>query len=137
MDYQRSFTAEQFAPVWSALPGVEFVNLCHDAPVPDDAPFVRTAFDDVYACGEVMTGLDMVVTVDTSVAHLAGSLGVPTLVLAPTVPDWRYDWPPRTGCGSPFYPTVTVMRRQRADDLSVLTHARAMIEQFAHAVTVS
>lgn len=133
-DFERSFAALEFAPIWAELHGVEFVNLCHGAEVPADAPFVARSFTDIYQTGEEIADLDLVVTVDTSVAHIAGSLDVPTLVLAPTVPDWRYQWPARSGCGSAFYESVTVIRRQRADDLEVIQHARAMIEQFADAL---
>lgn len=139
-DFERSFTVEQFAPVFAPLDGVEFVNLCHDAEVPDSAPFVKRAFADVYETGQEIAGLDLVVSVDTSVVHLAGSLGVPTLCLAPTVPDWRYDWPAppkqsRRSPGTKFYPSVTVIRRQRGDDLSPVQAARAMIESFSDLLT--
>ena len=52
--------------------------------------------------------LDLVVTVDTSVAHLAGALGVPTLLLVPFVPDWRW----MTGrSDTPWYASVTLVRQ--------------------------
>ena len=66
-------------------------------------------------------------TVDTLVAHLAGSLGVPTIVIAPTYYDWRYRWPGEQG--SPFYPSVSVFRQQFGDDVSVLSRARAHLAQ--------
>ena len=52
--------------------------------------------------------MDVVVTVDTSVAHLAGALGRPVLLLLPANPDWRWmsERP-----DSPWYPTMTLLRQ--------------------------
>jgi hypothetical protein len=76
----------------------------------------------VYETGEVLTSLDLVITVDTLIAHLAGSLGIPTIVIAPTYYDWRYRWPGEAG--SPFYSSVSVFRQQFGDDVSVLGRVR-------------
>ena len=57
----------------------------------------------------VVRGLDAVVTVDTMVAHLAGTLGVPTMVLLRAEPDWR--WLPGGGARSPWYPSVRLYRQ--------------------------
>lgn len=67
-----------------------------------------TAFADYAETAALMATCDAVLTVDTSVAHLAGTLGVPTVVIPPTVPDWRW---PGAGSTTPWYPTVTVVRR--------------------------
>lgn len=131
-DSERSYTPDQFAPVWLPLEGVEFVNLAHEADVPEDAPFARREFEDVMHTGLVMAGLDVVVTVDTGVAHLAGSLGIPTIVIPPTVTDWRWVWP--RGTETPFYPNVTVVRRRRAEDTSVIPMARRLVEGFVNAL---
>lgn len=65
---------------------------------------------DTAAC---ITQLDLVITVDTSVAHLAGALGKPVWVLTPFVPDWR--WMLNTE-KSPWYPTMQLFRQQKIGD---------------------
>jgi tetratricopeptide (TPR) repeat protein len=67
--------------------------------------------------------LDLVITVDTSVAHLAGALGCPTWILLPYTPDWRWllgrD-------DSPWYPTVRLFRQPKPRDYdSIVDGVRA------------
>jgi hypothetical protein len=57
--------------------------------------------------------LDLVITVDTSIAHLSGALGLPTWVLVPYNADWRWLLD-RTD--SPWYPTMRVYRQERTGD---------------------
>lgn len=61
----------------------------------------------------ILQHLDLVVTVDTSVAHLAGALGRPVWVLLPFFPDWR--WLHGTDV-SPWYPTMRLFRQDRPRD---------------------
>jgi hypothetical protein len=76
-------------------------------------------FDDTAAYFEA---LDLVITVDTSVAHLAGALGRPVWLLLPYVPDWRWLLD-RTD--SPWYPSARLYRQPaRADWPSVLERVR-------------
>lgn len=65
-------------------------------------------FDDTAA---MLGALDLLVTVDTAVAHLAGALGVRTLMLLPAVPDWRWGL---EGEGSGWYPSLRLLRQERA-----------------------
>jgi tetratricopeptide (TPR) repeat protein len=75
----------------------------------------------------VMAGLDLIVTVDTAVAHLAGSLNRPVWILIPFVPDWRWLL---DRSDSPWYPTARLFRQTRpgdwtapvADMLAALSH---------------
>jgi len=67
-------------------------------------------FDDTAAA---LAELDLVISVDTSVAHLAGALGRPVWVLLPLNPDWR--WLLRRG-DSPWYPSMRLFRQERAGD---------------------
>ena len=61
----------------------------------------------------VMMKLDLIVTSDTSIAHLAGALGVPVWTALQFVPDWRW-FLGRTD--SPWYPTMRLFRQKRFGD---------------------
>jgi ADP-heptose:LPS heptosyltransferase len=67
-------------------------------------------FDDTAA---VLALVDLIITVDTSVAHLAGALGRPTFVLVPFCPDWRWML---ARADSPWYPTLRLFRQPAAGD---------------------
>lgn len=72
--------------------------------------------------------LDLVICVDTSVAHLAGALGKPVWVLLPFTPDWRWQL---NRADSPWYPTMRLFRQTtRGDWGSVLDSARMALDTF-------
>jgi hypothetical protein len=67
-------------------------------------------FADTAALCECM---DLVISVDTSLAHLGGALGKPTWILLPWVPDWRWLLDRED---SPWYPTVKLYRQDKPGD---------------------
>ncbi|MEP6781993.1 MAG: hypothetical protein ABJC26_18990 [Gemmatimonadaceae bacterium] len=81
----------------------QFVSIANAAPHLID--FVDTA--------HVLNALDRVVTVDTAVAHLAGAMGIPTLLLTPFVPDWRWQLARED---TPWYGSVRVVRQSARGD---------------------
>jgi hypothetical protein len=85
-------------------PGIRLATLGADFDIPPDA-FVDTA--------AVMESLDLVITSDTAIAHLAGALGRPVWVALKHVPDWRWllDRP-----DSPWYPTMRLFRQPAPND---------------------
>jgi len=112
----RSRTLSTFAPL-AQVPNVTFVSLqtgkeagqVADPPVGmklwDAAAEVET-FSDLAA---LVSCLDAVASVDTSVAHLAGALGIPTWILVPLQPDFRWMIARED---SPWYPTARLFRQQ-------------------------
>ena len=57
--------------------------------------------------------MDLVIGIDTSVAHLAGAMGVPVWIMLPFSPDWRWL---RERDDSPWYPTARLFRQTRRGD---------------------
>lgn len=73
-----------------------------------------TGARDFLDTAEIVAGLDLVITIDTAVAHLAGSLGVPTWILLPAVDsDWRWL---HGRTDSPWYPSVRLFRQPAQGD---------------------
>ncbi len=75
----------------------------------------------------VLQALDLVITVDTSVAHLAGALGRPTWLLLPHVPDFRWMI---DRSDSPWYPTMRIFRQPEPRDwTSVFANVKAALRE--------
>jgi tetratricopeptide (TPR) repeat protein len=74
-----------------------------------------TALTDFALTASLVACLDLVLCVDTAVAHLAGAMGKETWVLLPYVPDWR--WQLERG-DSPWYPSMRLYRQTRQGDWS-------------------
>ena len=81
---------------------------------------------DFTATAEIIAGLDLVISIDTSVAHLAGAMGKPVWVLLPFVPDWRWFLDRED---NPWYPTARLFRQDdnRTWD-EVVAHVAAALE---------
>jgi tetratricopeptide (TPR) repeat protein len=125
-DRFRSVPLAAFAPL-AAIPGVTLVSLQQGAGRADlDDPARRPGFPlvdlgpDVDATGgafmdtaAIMQGLDLVITSDTSIPHLAGALGVPVWLAVAANPDFR--WGDR-GDSTPWYPRMRLFRQVTVGD---------------------
>jgi hypothetical protein len=132
LDHRRSTTLAAFAPL-AALADVTFVSLqkgpaAAEAAAPPPGMALHDPMDavaDFADTAAIIAGLDAVVSVDTSVVHLAGALGRPVLLLD------RYDGCWRWLAGrddSPWYPTLRILRQPRPGDWAdVLRRAAAAL----------
>ena len=109
-------------------------------PRPDDVAVLRKRTDiidlsahlsDFGETAALVSCLDLVITVDTSVAHLAGALGCPTWILLPHTPDWRWLL---NRDDSPWYPTVRLFRQTETRDYaSVLDRVKTELRKLLSA----
>jgi tetratricopeptide (TPR) repeat protein len=112
-DRERSTRLACFEPL-ARLPGVNLLSLQKGAGSEQlaAAPFPVTAIgerlDDWANTAAVVQALDLLITVDTGVAHLAGALDVPVWVALPLAPDWRWLLDRED---SPWYPAMRLFRQ--------------------------
>ena len=113
VDHRRSLPLAQLAPLFAVerldiyslqrggTPGeIASSGLTFAGALPESVDFAETA--------SALTHLDLVITVDTAVAHLAGALGCPVWILLPHVADWRWLL---DRDDSPWYPTAKLFRQ--------------------------
>ena len=107
-DRRRSIPLAEFAP-FAGVAGAEWFSLQYGARADDPAPpgFALTRFHSEIAgmsdTAAIIANLDLVISADTSIAHLAGAMGVPVWLMLPWRPDWR--WSPAAP-DTPWYPTM-------------------------------
>jgi tetratricopeptide (TPR) repeat protein len=116
----RSFDLEELAKI-AELPGLELVSLqkFHGSEQLDGCGF-RDRFTvcqpeinestDFVDTAAILLNCDVVLTADTSIAHLAGALGVPTWVVLKKIPEWRWML---NRFDSPWYPTMRLFRQKQ------------------------
>ena len=113
-DERRSVPARLLAPL-AEVPGVTLHVLQRGGGLAErPAGFgVDSGSDDATRTARVMRALELVVTVDSMPAHLAGALGVPVWTLLHADPDWRWM---EGRDDSPWYPTMRLFRQRRPGD---------------------
>jgi len=138
-DKARSLRLEQFAPL--AASGATFFSLQKgDAAEQGNTPpegmrFVHCSpvLNDFTDTAALVANMDLVITVDTSVAHLVGAMGKPVWTLLPLSPDWR--WMLKRS-DTTWYPTMRLLRQtERGDWKSVIERAAAELSSFTKRMT--
>ncbi len=98
---QRQYGADQI----NNLPDGFFIH--------DFGPDFDTTHGRFMDTAAVISNLDLVITVDTAIAHLSGALGTQTWILLPSVAEWRWM---TDGTTTPWYPQARLFRQQTHDD---------------------
>jgi hypothetical protein len=117
---------EYFAPI-ATVPGIQLYGLQKGKAALETQKIsgmlnlinLGEEFKDFSDTTAVIANLDLVITVDTAVAHLAGAMGKPVWVLIPYVPDWRWMLDRED---SPWYPTMRLFRQQKRGDWGDVFH---------------
>jgi hypothetical protein len=138
-DRNRSAHLADFAPLFE-VPGIEWHSLQvgekraeldalrsthHASLVEDWGPMIKDWVD----TAAIVSQLDLVISVDTGVVHLAGALGVPAWVLLCYAPDWRWLL---ARSDTPWYPAARLFRQPRPRDwASVMAEAAAALRVLA------
>jgi hypothetical protein len=90
----------------------------------------ETQGSDLLPLARVMSGLDLVISVDSMPAHLAGALGVPVWTLLHHQADWRW----MSGDSSPWYPSMRLFRQEQPGDWNgVVRRVKAQLERLVAA----
>jgi len=118
-NHHRSLALAQLEPLL-AQENIEWVSLQRLVPDADVAELEISSlrdwgrhFADFSAAAAAIDALDLVITVDTAIAHLAGALGKPVWVLLPFYADWRWLMSRED---SPWYPTARLFRQKKRGD---------------------
>lgn len=118
---RRSIPKEALAPLLNV--SLEWHSLQFGQPV--KLPVLDHSADitNFSATADLIQSLDLVISVDTAVAHLAGALGKPVWVLLSQAPDWRWG---HEGSTSPWYPTARLFRRSDGETWPTLLNRVAL-----------
>lgn len=125
---QRSIPTSLLAPL-RRLSDIRLYSLQLGAAAKDACriPAVPIGIEDVLQTSAQLRSLDLLITVDTFVAHLAGALGVPVWLLLQAKCDWRWM---ESRSDSPWYPTMRLFRQSREGDWhSVIANVFAALDQ--------
>jgi len=119
-DRNRSLACRLFAPLmeiprvqWFSLQAGPAVTQLGESGMQDNIRDLAPELTDYAETAAAISQLDLVITADTSVAHLAGSLGNPVWMLTPFAPDWRWQLARED---SPWYPSMRLFRQRAAGD---------------------
>jgi Flp pilus assembly protein TadD len=133
-DQRRSIYLSAFAPCFEVA-GCDWISLQKDEPARATSAGTPIATEWIADCDDLMDTaalidrLDLVITVDTVIAHLAGALGKPVWMLNRHRGDWRWGL---TGMETPWYPTMEVVRQRPDEDWrEVIERMNVQLKHFA------
>lgn len=142
VDLRRSVPLETLKPLFS-IPNISWVSLQKDEASEQITPELDIDSEAINQCGSfyetacLIMSLDAVVTVDTAIAHLAGALGKPVIILSRYDQCWRWL---QNRNDTPWYPKMRLFRQQVSGDWATVVsavskHLLLNSEQHSHRTT--
>jgi tetratricopeptide (TPR) repeat protein len=134
-DAQRSMELKTLLPLLGA-PGVTWISLQKGPAAEQLSGIGGSAFvwdgssedEDLAETAATMATLDLVITTDTCIAHLAGAMALPVWILLPHLGDWRWMQEVET---TPWYPTARLLRQESPGDWEgVVSRAIRELDEF-------
>jgi len=113
----RSIPLETFTQLMFPDPNITWISLQENNHTAEECALLAP-FNTILALGQdwdfaqtanIVASCDLVISVDTSIAHLAGALGVPVWLLNRATSEWRWGWKQST---SPWYPTMRIFNQE-------------------------
>lgn len=128
-DRKRSLKLNQFSPLFT-LPGITLITVQKGDQIAQAGGYYGAApllnlgpeIDDFTDTMAILENVEKLVTIDTSVAHIAGAMGIPTSLVIPYAPDWRWLL---NRSDTPWYHSIKLYRQQRPYDWSGVIEAVA------------
>ena len=132
-DARRSIPLERFEPL-AGVDGVELYSCQYGAdPLPEFVRSTPKPISDFADTSALLSQLDLLITVDTAPAHLAGAMGREVWLLNRWFGDWRWG---DSGAATYWYPTMRILRQPRAGDWeSVIAEAKALLVNRVSGIT--
>jgi hypothetical protein len=121
-DFLRSLPADCLSKLKREIP---MFHLVKHLPCPEGFLDARGYMKDWNQTAHLLRCLDLVISVDTAVAHLAGAMGVPTWLLLPNNPDWRWG---DVGDKTHWYDSVKIFRQKDSGWDSVLDEICGLLD---------
>jgi tetratricopeptide (TPR) repeat protein len=127
-DHNRSISLNHLSPL--AIPGIQFLALqkgpaSSQTSHPPEGMALHSLSDQINSFEDtaaILTLVDLLISVDSSPAHLAGALGCPTWVMLPFLPEWRWQ---TDRADTPWYPEAKLFRQSAAGDWNSVTSRMA------------
>lgn len=134
-DAVRSISLKEWLPLIRSHSAVRWISLQQDDYDDQERTWIANVGVETPLCREfdfldtarVVNGLDLVISVDTAIAHLAGAMGKPVWLLNRASSEWRWGWKPTV---SPWYPTMRIFNQQDLFDWQpVIEEVEAALER--------
>jgi hypothetical protein len=118
-DMPQAVMMDLVRQIGAQYPSITLVSLQTGRPIADDAGLDKPELKDWPTTANIIDTLDLVISVDTAVAHLAGAMNKPVWLMNRKASDWRWHLDMDT---SPWYPSMQIFRQEKFNSWESVVH---------------